>query len=87
MKAAYDEAFDLCLQTCAAQGWYSRNTGVNPFTTEGKKTVALEIAEQLRWRAPDVVAVSVGDGSIISGVYKGFYDLHAVGLDRRVCRG
>ncbi|MCY3865624.1 MAG: threonine synthase [Chloroflexi bacterium] len=79
IEGSYDEAFDLCLETCAAQGWYSRNTGVNPYTTEGKKTVALEIAEQLNWRAPDVVAVSVGDGSIISGVYKGFYDLRQLG--------
>ena len=79
IEGSYDEAFDLCLRTCAAQGWYSRNTGVNPFTTEGKKTVALEIAEQLNWRAPDVVAVSVGDGSIISGIYKGFSDLLELG--------
>ncbi len=79
VEGSYDEAFDLCLETCAAHGWYSRNTGVNPFTTEGKKTAALEIAEQLNWRAPDVVVVSVGDGSIISGLYKGFYDLLQLG--------
>ena len=79
VEGSYDEAFDLCMETCAAQGWYSRNTGVNPFTTEGKKTAALEIAEQLNWRAPDAVAVSVGDGSIISGLYKGFYDLRQLG--------
>ncbi|MCY3977816.1 MAG: pyridoxal-phosphate dependent enzyme, partial [Chloroflexi bacterium] len=83
VEGSYDEAFDLCMETCAAQGWYSRNTGVNPFTTEGKKTVALEIAEQLNWKAPDVVAVSVGDGSIISGVHKGFSDLRQLGwIDR-----
>ena len=82
VEGSYDEAFDLCMETCAAQGWYSRNTGVNPFTTEGKKTVALEIAEQLNWKTPDVVAVSVGDGSIISGVHKGFSDLLESGLDR-----
>ena len=83
VEGSYDEAFDLCLETCAAQGWYSRNTGVNPFTTEGKKTVALEIAEQLQWMVPDAVAVSVGDGSIISGVHKGFSDLRQLGwIDR-----
>ena len=86
VEGSYDDAFDLCMQTCAAQGWYSRNTGVNPFTTEGKKTVALEIAEQLNWLAPDVVAVSVGDGSIISGVHKGFRDLLALGWIERMPR-
>ena len=79
IDGSYDEAFDLCQATCAAQHWYSRNTGVNPYTTEGKKTVALEIAEQLNWRVPDAVAVSVGDGSIISGIHKGFRDLLELG--------
>ena len=79
VDGSYDDAFELCLAVCDEQGWYSRNTGVNPFTTEGKKTVALEIAEQLGWNAPDVVVVSVGDGSIISGVHKGFSDLMRLG--------
>ena len=47
--------------------------------TEGKKTVSFEIYEQLGKKAPDVVMVSVGNGSIIGGVYKGFKDLHALG--------
>ena len=86
IEGSYDDAFDLCMQFCAEQGWYSRNTGVNPFTTEGKKTVALEIAEQLHWSAPDAVVVSVGDGSIISGVYKGFWDLYQLGWIERIPR-
>ena len=86
VDGSYDDAFELCMAVCEEQGWYSRNTGVNPFTTEGKKTVALEIAEGLGWRAPDVVAVSVGDGSIISGVYKGFWDLLQLGWIARMPR-
>ena len=39
----------------------------------------MEIAEQLNWSAPDALAVSVGDGSIISAVYKGFSDLIELG--------
>ena len=86
VEGTYDDAFDLCMEMCAAEGWYSRNTGVNPFTTEGKKTAALEIAEQLNWNVPDVVAVSVGDGSIISGVHKGFADLHRLGWIDKIPR-
>ena len=86
VDGSYDDAFDLCMAYCAAEGWYSRNTGVNPFTTEGKKTAALEIAEQLRWQVPDVVAVSVGDGSIISGLHKGFLDLLRLGWIDKVPR-
>ncbi len=79
VQGNYDAAFDLAVQASERYGWYNRNTGMNPYTLEGKKTVAYEIAEQLGWRAPDVVVVSVGDGNIISGVYKGFRDLVDLG--------
>lgn len=80
----YDQAFDLTLQASREFGWYCRNTGYNPFTVEGKKTAAYEISEQLsvnskQWVAPDRVFVSVGDGNIISGIWKGFKDLLALG--------
>lgn len=86
VEDSYDVAFDLCMQLCLQEGWYCRNTGVNPFTTEGKKTAALEIAEGLKWNVPDVVVVSVGDGSIISGLYKGFWDLWQLGWIARLPR-
>lgn len=76
VKGTYDEAFDLCLKVSAEYGWFNRNTGYNPYTREGKKSCALEIAEQLNWKAPDRVFVSVGDGNIISGIWKGFMDLY-----------
>jgi threonine synthase len=60
--------------------WYNRNTAYNPFMTEGKKTVAYEIAEQSGWTVPDQVFVGVGDGCIIGGLHKGFADLAALGL-------
>lgn len=75
----YDQAFELCLQASKEFGWYCRNTGYNAFTLEGKKTAAFEICEQLGWRVPDWVVVSVGDGNIISGIHKGFKDLQALG--------
>jgi threonine synthase len=86
VEASYDVAFDLCYELCLSEGWYCRNTGVNPYTVEGKKTVAYEIAEQLGWNVPDVVIVSVGDGNIIAGVYKGFYDLQQLGWIERIPR-
>lgn len=86
VEGTYDQAFDLCMQLCEQEGWYNRNTGINPYTTEGKKTAAFEIAEQLNWNVPDVVVVSVGDGSIIGGLYKGFYDLAQIGWIKRIPR-
>jgi threonine synthase len=86
VDADYDTAFDLCGEACEEFGWYNRSTGINPFTTEGKKTVLLEIAEQLGYEMPDVIMVSVGDGSIIGGVHKGLVDLYNVGWIKSVPR-
>jgi len=83
VEGTYDEAFDLCIAASRKYGWYQRSTGFNPFTREGKKTAALEIAEQLNWQLPDKVIVSVGDGNIISGLWKGFRELQALNfIDR-----
>ncbi|MBP7692348.1 MAG: threonine synthase [Anaerolineales bacterium] len=94
VNGTYDDAFDLTLQAAREFGWYCRNTGYNPFTREGKKTAAYEIAEQFTtlsgadpargWRVPDWVFVSVGDGNIISGIHKGFQDLLALGWIERM---
>ena len=75
----YGDAFDLCMDASAEYGWYNRNTGYNPFMTEGKKTAGLEILEDLDWQAPDAIFVSVGDGSIIGGVHKAMKDASALG--------
>ncbi len=85
VEGTYGDAFDLCLQASDRFGWYSRNTGYNPYMAEGKKTVTFELVAQLsQQRAPDAppithLFVSVGDGCIISGVYKGLRDLMATG--------
>ncbi len=79
VKGTYDDAFELCLSAAKEYGWYNRNTAYNPYMTEGKKTAAYEICEQLRWEAPDRIFVSVGDGCIIGGLHKGLKDLLAMG--------
>ena len=79
VDGTYGHAFDLCQRASAEFGWYNRNTGVNPYVAEGKKTVSLEILEQRDWRPPDAVFVSVGDGSIIGGVAKGLADAQRLG--------
>ena len=80
IDGTYDEAFELCCAACEEFGWYNRNTALNPFTIEGKKTAALEIARQMTPEAPDVVVVPTGDGVILSGLAKGFDDLVRGGL-------
>ncbi len=75
----YDKAYDLSLAFSEKKGGMNRNTAYNPLTIEGKKTVSLELFSQLD-QAPDLVFVAVGDGCILSGVYKGFRDLVQLGF-------
>ena len=75
----YDLAYDLSLAYSKKCGGMSRNTAYNPMTIEGKKTVSIELFQQLK-KAPDAVFVSAGDGCITSGVYKGFRDLKQLGF-------
>ncbi len=91
VDGTYDQAFDLCLEAAEAFGWYNRNTAYNPYMSEGKKTAAYEICEQLAlatgaassFRAPDVILIPVGDGCIIGGIHKGLRDLAALNwIDR-----
>lgn len=83
VDGSYDDAFELTLKVAAEFGWYNRNTAYNPYMTEGKKTAAYEICEQLHWEAPDAIVVPVGDGCIIGGIHKGLKDLLALGwIDR-----
>ena len=79
VQGNYADAFRLSAAAIDTWGWYNRNAAINPYLVEGKKTVALEIAEQLNWEVPDWVVVSVGDGCTIAGVWKGFKDLYQVG--------
>ncbi len=80
VKGTYDDAFKLSLEFTAKRGGLNRNTAYHPLTIEGKKTVSLELFEQLGLRAPDAVFVSAGDGVILAGLHKGFVDLQRAGL-------
>ncbi len=75
VKGTYDDAFDLSVSATQEFGWYNRNTAYNPTTIEGKKTISFELFDQLKHKIPDKVFVPVGDGVIISAVYKGFEEL------------
>lgn len=86
VKANYDATWDLCQQACDRFGWYNRNAAVNPYLVEGKKTAGLEIGEQLGGDIPDWVAVSVGDGCTIAGIWKGLKDMHRLGFIPRLPR-
>ena len=80
VKGNYEETFELSKKAIDKWGWYNRNAAINPYLSEGKKTVSIEIAEQFDWKMPDYLAISVGDGCTIAGVWKGLKDLYAIGF-------
>ncbi len=86
VEGDYKAAYNASKAAIDHFGWYNRNAAINPHMVEGKKTVAFEIAEQLDFRLPDWVVVSVGDGCTIAGLHKGFQELAEVGLTTSVPR-
>ena len=86
VKGSYDDAFALSIEYTKKHGGINRNTAYNPITIEGKKSVSIELFEDLGRKAPDAVYVPVGDGCIIAGVAKGFIDLKKAGLIDKIPR-
>ena len=86
VQGNYEETFELSKKAIDKWGWYNRNAAINPYLSEGKKTVTLEIMEQLHWQVPDYIALSVGDGCTIAGAWKGLTDLYAAGFIDRLPR-
>lgn len=86
VQGSYEDTFELSRQAIERWGWYNRNAAINPYLSEGKKTVGLEIMEQLGWQVPDYIAISVGDGCTIAGLWKGLKDLYAIDFIDRLPR-
>lgn len=86
VEGTYDNAFQLSLNYTQNNGGLNRNTAYNPLTIEGKKTVGLEIFKQNGFQVPDAIIIPVGDGVIISGVYKAFADLRLAKLTNKMPR-
>jgi len=90
VEGSYDDAYRLCSEACERFGWYNRNCAINPVLIEGKKTAGLEIAEQCQTTPGklgiDWVAVSIGDGCTVAGVWKGLVLMHKLGVIERTPR-
>ena len=77
----YDVVNRLCLElTDEFEGWAVVNVNLRPYYSEGSKSVAFEVAEQLGWRAPDAIVAPIASGSLYTKLRRGFDELAAVGL-------
>jgi len=66
-------------QAKAANGWFDVSTLKEPYRIEGKKTMGLELAEQLGWSVPDIIFYPTGGGTGLIGMWKAFAELEAIG--------
>ncbi len=81
VRGSYDDVNRLCAELASEHpSWAFVNVNVRTYYSEGSKTLAFEIAEQLDWRAPDHVVVPIASGSQLTKVAKGFGELAKVGL-------
>src|SRR6266508_1743416 len=80
VDGTYDDVNRLCSELADRYNWAFANINVRPYYSEGSKTLAFEVAEQLGWRAPDHVVVPIGSGSLFTKVWKGFGELREAGL-------
>jgi threonine synthase len=76
----YDDVNRLCMELAGERPWAFVNVNVRPYYSEGSKTLAYEVAEQLGWRLPDRCVIPIASGSLYTKIRRGFQDLLETGL-------
>ena len=80
IEGSYDDVNRLCAELSGDRDWAFVNVNVRPYYSEGSKSLAFEIVEQLGWRTPDAVVAPIASGSMYTKLAKGLRELHSVGL-------
>ena len=75
-----DDCGKIVAEGKAKVGWFDVSTLKEPYRIEGKKTMGLELAEQLGWEVPDVILYPTGGGTGLIGMWKAFAELEAIGF-------
>lgn len=80
VRGNYDDVNRLCTQVADKHGWGFANINLRSYYAEGAKTMGFEIVEQLGWRFPKHVVSPVAGGTLLPRIYRGFRELHQLGL-------
>jgi threonine synthase len=80
VDGTYDHCSRLTVELSFELPWAFVNVGLRAYYAEGSKTLAFEIAEQLGWQQPDVVAIPIASGALFGKVAQGFAELRSLGL-------
>ncbi len=80
VEGGYDDVNRLCAEIGEEHHWAFLNVNMRPYYSEGGKTLAFEVAEQLGWRAPTDVVVPIASGNLLVKIHRGFQELAALDL-------
>jgi threonine synthase len=80
VEGNYDQVNRLCCEVANTHGWGFVNINLRPYYSEGSKTLAYEVAEQLGWELPDHIVAPLASGSLFGKIYKGFEEFSKLGL-------
>lgn len=84
IKGNFDDALAIVRKLCEERNDIYLLNSLNPFRSQGQKSIGFEIADQLGWRVPDRVVVPMGNCANIWAIYKGFFEFDAVGLTKGI---
>jgi len=84
VRGTYDQVNRLSTEIADRYGWAFVNINLRPYYSEGAKTLAFEVIEQLGWEAPDHVVVPVAGATLISKLIKGYQEAYQLGLVDRL---
>ncbi len=80
VKGAYDDVNRLCSEVAGKYGWGFVNINLRPYYSEGSKSLAFEMMEQLGWQAPKHVVVPMASGSLLTKVWKAIKEFELLGI-------
>jgi len=80
VNGSYDDVNRLCTRIVERYNWGFININLRPYYADGSKTLGYEVAEQLRWRAPDCAVAPAGSGLSFTRIWQGLDELSMLGL-------
>ena len=88
VRGTTTDCIEMIAEACDTHGWHNVTTAsaYNPYQAEATKAIAFEIAQAMNWSVPDWILVPIGGGGILSGIYKGYRQMQALGLISRLPR-
>lgn len=79
IRGTYDDVNRLCSEIADKHGWGFVNVNLRPYYSDGSKTYAYEVLEQLGWRAPDHIVAPMAGGSLVTKIGKAIHEFHELG--------